>query len=177
MASVNKVILLGNLGRDPETRFATEGGSQITSLSLATSRNYKNMKGERVEETEWHRVVFFGRQAEIASQYLRKGSSVYVEGRLRTRKYEKDGVTHWTTEIIGETLQLLGSRSSDAQPAAAPDEFETVARQQTSARNFSSAPSQAPASRGYSQAPAQQAPASAPAASSYDNFQEDDIPF
>jgi single-strand DNA-binding protein len=171
MASVNKVILLGNLGRDPETRYTTEGGSQIANLAIATTRVYKNQAGQRVDETEWHRVVFFGRLAELAAQYLRKGSAVYVEGRLRTRKYDKDGVTHYATEIVGETLQFVGSRSSAAQQNGAPDEFETYARPQTPARSAAPAPAQSPAP-----ARAPSAPAAAPTAS-YDNFQEDDIPF
>lgn len=104
MASVNKVILVGNLGKDPDVRDANE--VVIANLSLATTRRYRR-GDETVDETEWHRVVFFGRLGEIAQQYLRKGSSIYVEGRLRTRKYEKDGVEHYTTEIIGEQLQML----------------------------------------------------------------------
>lgn len=110
MASVNKVILLGNLGRDPETRYAANGG-QICNITLATSR-VRNDKasGEKREETEWHRVVFFDRLAEIAGQYLKKGRPVYVEGRLQTRKWtDKEGQERYTTEIIAESMQLLGS--------------------------------------------------------------------
>lgn len=111
MASVNKVILVGNLGRDPETRYAPSGGA-ICNITIATSRNWKDKTtGERKEETEWHRVVFYDRLAEIAGEYLKKGRSVYVEGRLKTRKWQdKDGIEKYTTEIIAEEMQLLGSR-------------------------------------------------------------------
>jgi single-strand DNA-binding protein len=111
MASVNKVILIGNLGRDPEVRY-TPGGSAVCNISLATTRNWKSKdSGERQEETEWHRVVFYDRLAEIAGEYLRKGRPVYVEGRLKTRKWQgQDGKDNYTTEIIAETMQLLGGR-------------------------------------------------------------------
>jgi len=111
MASVNKVILIGNLGRDPEVRY-TPSGSAVCNISLATTRNWKSKdSGERQEETEWHRVVFYDRLAEIAGEYLKKGRSCYVEGRLKTRKWtDKDGVEKFTTEIIAETMQLLGGR-------------------------------------------------------------------
>jgi single-strand DNA-binding protein len=109
MASVNKVILLGNLGRDPETRYTT-GGDAVTNLSIATSEQWKDKSGEKQERTEWHRVVLFGRQAEIAGEYLKKGRSVYIEGRLQTRKYtDKDGVEKYSTEIVGDRMQLIGS--------------------------------------------------------------------
>ena len=109
MASVNKVIILGNLGRDPETRYTT-GGDAVTNLNIATSEQWKDKNGEKQERTEWHRVVLFGRQAEIAGEYLKKGRSVYVEGRLQTRKYtDKDGVEKYSTEIVGDRMQLLGS--------------------------------------------------------------------
>jgi single-strand DNA-binding protein len=110
MASVNKVILIGNLGRDPETRYTT-GGDAVTNLNIATSEQWKDKSGEKQERTEWHRVVLFGRQAEIAGEYLKKGRSVYIEGRLQTRKYtDKDGVEKYTTEVVGDRMQLLGSR-------------------------------------------------------------------
>ena len=108
MASVNKVILLGNLGRDPETRYTT-GGDAVTNLNIATSEQWKDKSGEKQERTEWHRVVLFGRQAEIAGEYLKKGRSVYIEGRLQTRKYtDKDGVEKYSTEIVGDRMQLIG---------------------------------------------------------------------
>jgi single-strand DNA-binding protein len=108
MASVNKVILLGNLGRDPETRYTT-GGDAVTNLNIATSEQWKDKNGEKQERTEWHRVVLFGRSAEIAGEYLKKGRSVYIEGRLQTRKYtDKDGVEKYSTEIVGDRMQLIG---------------------------------------------------------------------
>jgi single-strand DNA-binding protein len=111
MASVNKVILIGNLGRDPEVRY-TPSGSAVCNVSLATTRNWKNKdSGEKVEETEWHRVVFYDRLAEIAGEYLKKGRPIYVEGRLKTRKWQdKDGVEKYTTEVIAEEMKMLGSR-------------------------------------------------------------------
>jgi single-strand DNA-binding protein len=133
MASVNKVILLGNLGRDPETRYSPDGAA-ITNVSIATTRRYKDSSGQQQEETEWHRVVFFARLAEIAGEYLRKGRPVYVEGRLRTRKWtDKEGVEKYTTEVVAENMQLLGSRDGggggggfeggeDAPPRGAPRE-------------------------------------------------------
>ena len=108
MASVNKVILLGNLGRDPETRYTT-GGDAVTNLSIATSEQWKDKNGDKQERTEWHRVVLFGRQAEVAGEYLKKGRSVYIEGRLQTRKYnDKDGVEKYSTEIVADRMQLIG---------------------------------------------------------------------
>jgi len=111
MASINKVILIGNLGRDPEVRY-TPSGAAVCNVTIATSRNWKDKtSGEKVEETEWHRVVFYDRLAEIAGEYLKKGRPVYVEGRLKTRKWtDKDGVEKYTTEIVADQMQLLGSR-------------------------------------------------------------------
>jgi single-strand DNA-binding protein len=110
MASVNKVILVGNLGRDPEVRTFPDGGS-VCNITIATTRNWKDKAGEKQEETEWHRVVFRERLAEIAGEYLRKGRSVYVEGRLKTRKWtDKEGKENYTTEILADQMQLLGSR-------------------------------------------------------------------
>jgi single-strand DNA-binding protein len=110
MASVNKVILIGNLGRDPETRYTT-GGDAVTTLNIATSEQWKDKSGEKQERTEWHRVVLFARLAEIAGEYLKKGRSVYIEGRLQTRKYtDKDGVEKYSTEIVADRMQLLGGR-------------------------------------------------------------------
>lgn len=114
MASVNKVILVGNLGADPEVRYAPSGDA-IANLRLATTDTWKDKAtGEKKEATEWHRVVFFGKLAEIAQQYLKKGSQIYVEGSLRTRKWEKDGQDHYTTEIRADTLKMLGRRESDS---------------------------------------------------------------
>ena len=110
MASVNKVILIGNLGRDPETRYMPDGGA-ITNISIATTDKWKDKAGEMQEKTEWHRVAFFGKLAEIAGEYLKKGSQVYVEGRLQTRKWQdKDGQDKYTTEIVANVMQMLGSR-------------------------------------------------------------------
>ncbi len=111
MASVNKVILIGNLGRDPEVRYSANGAA-ICNLRLATTRNWKNKdSGERVEETEWHTVALFDRLAEIAGEYLKKGRPVYIEGRLRTRKWQdKEGADRYTTEIVADSMQLLGGR-------------------------------------------------------------------
>ena len=126
MASVNKVIIIGNLGRDPDTRYTAEGGTAITTITVATSRRYKDSNGQPQEETEWHRVVFFGRQAEIAAEYLRKGRPVYVEGRLRTRKWQgPDGQDRYSTEIIAESMQMLGSRERTDAPAGG---FESAPR-------------------------------------------------
>ena len=110
MASVNKVILIGNLGRDPETRYMPDGGA-VTNVSIATTDVWKDKQGEKQEKTEWHRVAFFGKLAEIAGEYLKKGSQVYVEGRLQTRKWQdKEGQDKYTTEIIADRMQMLGSR-------------------------------------------------------------------
>jgi single-strand DNA-binding protein len=129
MASINKVILVGNLGRDPETRY-TQGGDAITNLAVATTDKWKDKaSGEQKEATEWHRVTFFGKLAEIAGQYLKKGSQVYIEGSLRTRKYtDKDGVEKYATEIRGDVMQMLGSRQ-DGGGQGAPQQ-----RQQTQQR-------------------------------------------
>ncbi|EHR73708.1 single stranded DNA-binding protein [Burkholderiales bacterium JOSHI_001] len=166
MASVNKVTLIGNLGRDPEVRY-TPSGAAICNVSIATTRNWKNKEsGERQEETEWHRVVFYDRLAEIAGEYLKKGRPVYVEGRLKTRKWtDKEGVEKYTTEIIAEQMQLLGGREgAGGGGASGPDDEEGGGR--------------APAPRG---APPQRsaAPRPAPAAKSATGFDDmdDDIPF
>lgn len=111
---VNKAILIGNLGQDPETRY-TADGSAITNISVATSETWKDKQtGEKKERTEWHRVVFFGRLAEIAGEYLRKGSKVYIEGMIRTRQWEQDGVKRYTTEIVANEMQMLDSRGDSA---------------------------------------------------------------
>ena len=111
MASVNKVILIGNLGRDPEVRY-TPSGSAVCNLRIATTRTWKSRdSGERQEETEWHSVVLYDRQAEVAGEYLKKGRSVYIEGRLKTRKWQdKDGNDRYTTEVVAEEMKMLGGR-------------------------------------------------------------------
>jgi len=118
MSSVNKVILVGNLGRDPETRYAADGGA-ITNISIATTSTWKSKTGEKQEATEWHRIAFFGKLAEIAGEYLKKGSSVYVEGKLRTRKWQdKEGLDKYTTEIIADSMQMLGGKPAGGGAAA-----------------------------------------------------------
>ncbi|MGC8702626.1 MAG: single-stranded DNA-binding protein [Thiomonas sp.] len=159
MASVNKVILVGNLGKDPEVRYAPSGAA-ICNITLATSRNWKDKaSGEKREETEWHRVVFYDKLAEIAGEYLKKGRPVYVEGRLKTRKWtDKDGTDKYTTEIIAEEMQLLGGREGGS---AGGDEGYSRPREAAPSRT---APSRAPA-----------AAASKPASDFSD--MDDDIPF
>lgn len=121
MASVNKVILVGNLGRDPETRYTTSGDA-VTNIRLATTDTWKDKNGEKQERTEWHNIVFYGRQAEIAGEYLKKGSQIYVEGRLQTRKWQdKEGQDRYTTEIVADRMQMLGNREGGGAPAATGD--------------------------------------------------------
>lgn len=158
MASVNKVIVVGNLGRDPETRYMPSGDA-MTNIAVATTDKWKDKAtGEQKEATEWHRIAFFGKLAEIAGQYLKKGSQVYIEGKLRTRKWtDKDGVEKFTTEIIADSMQMLGSRMGSGGSAPMDD------------GGFSGgSPARAPA------APAARSPAKqAPNLSDMD----DDIPF
>lgn len=133
MASINKAIIVGNLGRDPDIRYAPSG-DQITNISVATTDQWKDKSGEKQERTEWHRVVFFGKLAEIAGQYLAKGSQVYIEGSIRTRKYEKDGVDHYSTEIIADKMQMLGGRNDgerqERQPQQRRDSSDYMSRQE-----------------------------------------------
>lgn len=111
MRGVNKVILIGNLGKDPEIRYTT-GGSAVANFTIATSDSYTDKDGERQEKTEWHRIVAWGRLAEICGEYLSKGRMVYIEGSLRTRSWEdKDGNTRWTTEVVARSMEMLGGRS------------------------------------------------------------------
>ncbi len=163
---INKVILVGNLGNDPEMR-ATNNGSQIANLSIATSESWRDKNtGEMQERTEWHRVVFFNRLAEICGQYLKKGSKVYVEGSLRTRSWEdaQSGQKRYTTEIVGAEMQMLDGRG-DNMGGGAP---QGGGYQQNSAPQAPSAPRQP--------APAQAAPA-APPPGFADDIGDDDIPF
>lgn len=119
MASVNKVILIGNLGADPEVRYMPSGDA-VANLRIATTDTWKDKGGEKQERTEWHRVSFFGRQAEICGEYLKKGSSVYIEGSLQTRKWQnKEGQDQYTTEIRGDRMQMLGGRSGDTSSVSA----------------------------------------------------------
>ncbi|MCK9510622.1 MAG: single-stranded DNA-binding protein [Pigmentiphaga sp.] len=171
MASVNKVILVGNLGRDPEVRYSPEGAA-ICNVSIATTSQWKDRNtGERREETEWHRVVFYNRLAEIAGEYLKKGRSVYVEGRLKTRKWQdKDtGADRYSTEIVADQMQMLGGRGDTGEGGGGG----------YGGGGYGDAP---PPARSQQQRPApQRAPAAAPAAANppSSNFadMEDDIPF
>jgi single-strand DNA-binding protein len=136
MASVNKVILVGNLGADPETRYMPSGDA-ITNIRIATTDRWKDKQsGEMKEATEWHRIAFFGRLAEVAGQYLKKGSQVYVEGRIRTRKWQdKDGQDRYSTEIVADAMQLLGRREGmgDA-PARESGESPTASASKPAAK-------------------------------------------
>ena len=116
MAGVNKVILIGNLGKDPEVRYL-DNGVAVANFSLATTENYKNKEGEKVSQTEWHNIVLWRGLAEVAEKWLKKGSSVYVEGKIRTRKWEdKDGNTRYSTEILGDNMTMLGGKPSSETP-------------------------------------------------------------
>jgi single-strand DNA-binding protein len=161
MASVNKVILIGNLGRDPEVRYMPSGDA-MANLNLATTDAWKDKSGEKQEKTEWHRVVMFGKQAEVAGEYLKKGSPVYVEGRLQTRKWtDKDGHERYTTEIVADRMQMLGSRGAGGGGAGTGG-----TEQMNRDDDAGSAPAAAPAAK-------KAAPAKA---GNFDDL-EDDIPF
>lgn len=126
MASVNRVILIGNLGKDPETRYM-QNGDAVTNITIATTDTWKDKNGEKQEKTEWHRVTFYRKLAEIAGEYLKKGRSVYIEGRLETRKWtDKNGVERYTTDIIASDMKMLGSRSGSGSFESAPDHEENV---------------------------------------------------
>jgi single-strand DNA-binding protein len=159
---INKVILVGNLGNDPDVK-ATQGGTTITTISVATSEQWKDKQtGQAQERTEWHRVKFFGRLAEIAGDYLRKGSQVYIEGSLRTDKYtDKNGIERYTTDIIANEMQMLGGRGDGGQGGGGG--------------NYDRGSRQAPAQR-REPAPSR-APAPAPSAGIDDVPFDDDIPF
>ncbi len=168
MASVNKVILIGNLGRDPEMRYLPSG-SAVANLAIATTDKYKDKSGQMVESTEWHRVSFFDRTAEVCGQYLKKGSQVYIEGSLKTRKYtDKDGVEKYATEIRGDRMQMLGSKGGSGGMADMDD--GGMDQDVATSRNVS-APS--PRSQPRSAPPAA---AQRPDSSGFDDM-DDDIPF
>jgi single-strand DNA-binding protein len=175
MASVNKVIVVGNLGRDPEMR-TFPSGDQVANVTVATTDRWKDKQsGEMREATEWHRIVFNGRLAEIAGQYLRKGSQVYVEGSLRTRKWtDKDGIEKYTTEIRADQMQMLGSRQGQGGPSGGPEDDGGYSQGGGGGGGGGYAP-RAPAAA--PRAPAA-APRQAPAKSSsgFDDM-DDDIPF
>ena len=174
MASVNKVIIVGNLGKDPEVRYMPSGGA-ICNVTVATTRQWKNKEsGEKQEETDWHRIVFFDRMAEIAGEYLKKGRSVYVEGRLRTRKWtDKEGKDQYTTEIVATDMQMLGSREGSGGGGGGG---HASSDEEGGGGGYSerSAPQRpAPASRPAATAAARPAPKST---TGFDNM-DDDIPF
>ncbi len=161
MASVNKVILVGNLGRDPEVRYMPNGEA-VCNFSIATTDSWKDKNGQKQERTEWHNIVMYRKLAEIAGEYLKKGRPVYVEGRLQTRKWQtKEGQDRYTTEIIADQMQMLGGRDSGGSSNASYDDMNQDS-------DMGAAPSR-------QQAPAAQA-AKPAAASSFDEF-DDDIPF
>jgi single-strand DNA-binding protein len=161
---VNKVILIGNVGGDPEVRYLPNGNA-VANITLATSDSWKDKQtGQQQERTEWHRVVFFGRIAEVVGEYVRKGSKMYIEGRLQTREWEKDGVKRYTTEIvvdIGGQMQLLDGKPQGGEQGMAPRPQQQRPAQQSNQRPAQQAPQQS--------APQQPAP-------DYDSF-DDDIPF
>ncbi|WP_375184709.1 single-stranded DNA-binding protein [Aquabacterium sp.] len=177
MASINKVILIGNLGRDPEVRY-TPSGAAVCNVSVATTRNWKDKNsGEKMEETEWHRVVFYDRLAEIAGEYLKKGRPVYVEGRLKTRKWQdKDGKDNYTTEIVAEQMQLLGGREGGSGGGyGGGAQGSGYGGGQGGGDDFEQAPPARPAAR---PAPTPRpAPAPAPKSSTGFDDMDDDIPF
>jgi len=121
MAGVNKVILIGNLGKDPEVRHL-DNGATVANFSIATTETYKDRNsGERVDQTEWHNIVLWRGLAEVAEKYLNKGDSVYIEGKLRTRSWEKDGVTRYTTEVVGDQMTMLGGKKSGNDSGQSPN--------------------------------------------------------
>ena len=152
--SVNKVILVGRLGQDPDVRYMPNE-TAVCNFSLATSSSYKDKSGEKVDQTEWHRSVMFGKVAEIAKEYLKKGSQVFIEGRLQTRKWQtKEGQDRYTTEVVAATMQMLGSKDSSSGSGESPSDFDQTKNQS------SNEPTKAPS----------------PAVESFDQL-EDDIPF
>lgn len=168
---VNKVILVGNIGQDPETKFMPSGGA-VTNVSVATSETWKDKNtGQAQERTEWHRVVFFNRLAEIAGEYLKKGSKVYIEGSLRTRKWQgQDGQDRYTTEIVAAEMQMLDSRTGDSgQGGYDQSGYDQQPAQQQQQQPRQSAPQQRPQQASQPQQPPQQA-------GGFDSF-DDDIPF
>ena len=125
MAGVNKVILVGNLGKDPEVRYL-DNGVAVANFSLATTENYKNKQGERVSQTEWHNIVLWRGLAEVAEKYLKKGSSIYIEGKIKNRKWEdKDGNTRYNTEILGDNMTMLGAKPSSEETSLKINTQET----------------------------------------------------
>jgi single-strand DNA-binding protein len=175
MASVNKVILVGNLGRDPEVRFMPNGEA-VCNFSIATTDSWKDKAGAKQERTEWHNIVMYRKLAEIAGEYLKKGRPVYVEGRLQTRKWDKDGVTRYTTEIIADQMQMLGGRDSGGSNASYDGGMDQSSGGDD---NYNQPSNQNSANQGSvksASAPAQSTAKPAASGSGFDDF-EDDIPF
>ena len=181
MASINKVILIGNLGRDPEMRYMPSGGA-VCNIVVATSRNWKSKdSGDKVEETEWHRVALFDRLAEIAGEYLKKGRPVYIEGRLKTRKWQdKEGRDNYTTEVIAENMQLLGGREGGGDDAGgsrgAVRDGGDFSRDRDGAAGASSPARGAQRPQARPEAPQRPAAPAKSASSGFDDM-DDDIPF
>jgi len=176
---VNKVILVGNLGGDPEVRYLPSGGA-VTNVTIATSESWKDKQtGQQNERTEWHRVVFFNRLAEIAGEYLRKGSQIYIEGSLRTRKWQdQSGQDRYTTEIVASELQMLGSRGGDGggnQQQGGYQAQQGYQQAQQQQGGYQQRPPQQASQQGYQQQAPQQGAHSGPAGG-FDDF-DDDIPF
>jgi len=169
---INKVILVGNLGNDPETRYLPSGGA-VTNITIATSDSWKDKNtGEQQERTEWHRVVFFNRLAEIAGEYLKKGSKVYIEGALRTRKWQKENVDMYTTEIVASEMQMLDSRGGGNGGGGYDNNYNQSAPQGGQGGGQRSAPAKQAPQNAPQQAPQQ----AAQQPSGFDDF-DDDIPF
>src|SRR2546426_4217428 len=167
MASVNKVIIVGNLGADPETRY-TPSGDAVTNIRVATTDRWKDKaSGEMKEATEWHRIAFFGRLAEVAGEYLKKGSQVYVEGSLRTRKWQdKEGQDRYSTEIRGDVMQVLGPRAGSGEPSHPPRQLRDAQATEAKATEAKAAEGKAGEAK----------PAAKKPAGKFDDM-EDDIPF
>ncbi|WP_124552363.1 single-stranded DNA-binding protein [Methylophilus methylotrophus] len=174
MASVNKVILMGNLGRDPEVRYMPNGEA-VANFSIATTENWKDKSGVRQEKTEWHNIVMYRRLAEIAGEYLKKGRPVYIEGRLQTRKWEKDGVTRYSTEIVADQMQMLGTGREGGSTAFDGGDMD----QGGGMDDYNQAPSRQQPAMGGGNAGANRnafQPAASKPAGNFDDF-DDDIPF
>ena len=174
---INKVILVGNLGNDPDVKY-TQSGMAVTRISLATTSVRKDRDGNNQERTEWHRVVFFGKLGEIAGEYLRKGSQVYVEGEIRYDKFTgQDGVEKYTTDIVADEMQMLGGRGEGGGGGGGYGGGERPQRQSAPRPQGGGYGNQDQGGGGYGQRPQRQAPAQQPAPPPMDDFADDDIPF
>lgn len=183
-ASLNKVMLIGNVGRDPEVRYLdqnSQSGNKVANFTLATTERYKDRGGNQQERTEWHNIVAWGNNADVAEKYIHRGTSLYVEGRLRTREYtDANGVKKYRTEIYVDSLQLLGRRNDSDQPAGQAPQRSNY-QQGGSNRQGGQAPYQAPSAPSYqapsAPAPSYQAPQPSPEAAPMDDNPDDDLPF